>query len=386
MNVSLVTGSKAHTLDLARELEKRGLFHELIIGYPRAKLGSLEGIPAGKIVTSPLYHAPMIGLMKAGLANSPFIQTLERLGNARLDRIAAERLNGVDVLISMAGAGRLSGPAVQRKGGKWICDRGAAHIAWQKKILDPEYDRLGILWQGISSEKVAREIEEYDGADRIYVPSEFVRRTFIDEGISPEKVEVHSLGVNLTDFRPDLNRQPNEVFTILGAGQMGVQKGLQVLLDVAKQLSGPFKLQWAGLPLPEANSLVTQLRAICEFEILGHLTAEELVAAMNQADVFVLPSIQDGFGMVATQAMACATPVILSTATGAAELIRQGENGFTFLSRDAAALAAHLETLRSNPDLASALGLAARQTVTSLGGWTAYGDSIATSLQSLTSL
>lgn len=383
MKVSLVTGSKAHTLDLARELERRGLFHELIIGYPRARLGSLDGIPEDRIVTSPLYHAPMIGLTKAGFGNASFLLTLERLGNARLDRIASQRLQGVDVLISMAGAGRLSGPALQQKSGKWICDRGAAHIAWQKRILDAEYKSLGISWQGISDEKVAREVEEYQEADRIYVPSEFVRQTFIEEGIDPAKVEVHLLGVNLSAFRPLPDRVANPMFTILGAGQMGVQKGLHILRQAVSQMGARVRVEWAGTPLPEAEAIVAQMLEVCDFHILGHLSTEDLARRMAQADVFVLPSVQDGFGMVATQAMACAVPVVVSDAAGACELITEERGGLTFPSRDARALAAALDTLRLDPDRASRLGQTGREIVSALGGWSAYGDSVAASLARL---
>jgi glycosyltransferase involved in cell wall biosynthesis len=88
----------------------------------------------------------------------------------------------------------------------------------------------------------------------------------------------------------------------------------------------------------------------------------------------VLPSVQDGFGMVLSQAMACGCPVIGTTHTGADDLLEHGQQGFIVPTRDAQALTRHLQMLADDPALRAAMSLRAVLRVQSAGGWHDYGQ------------
>ena len=75
---------------------------------------------------------------------------------------------------------------------------------------------------------------------------------------------------------------------------------------------------------------------------LGNLTREALFDRYARADVLVFPTLTDGFGMVATEAMANGLPVLTTTAAGAADLIRHEENGLVIPAGDEDALARSL--------------------------------------------
>lgn len=78
------------------------------------------------------------------------------------------------------------------------------------------------------------------------------------------------------------------------------------------------------------------------------------------ADIFVFPTPYDAFGMVITEAMACALPVVTSTAAGAAELIEPGRTGLLVTDpTDVPALAGHLRMLADNPEARHRMGAAA---------------------------
>jgi glycosyltransferase involved in cell wall biosynthesis len=75
--------------------------------------------------------------------------------------------------------------------------------------------------------------------------------------------------------------------------------------------------------------------------------------------VFVLPSIEDGFGMVIGEAMACGCPVIASVNTGASELISDAVDGFIVPIRSPELIADRLQMLADNPELRQRMGSAA---------------------------
>jgi len=84
--------------------------------------------------------------------------------------------------------------------------------------------------------------------------------------------------------------------------------------------------------------------------------------------------VQDGFGMVLSQAMACGCVVIGTEHTGAVDIVTPGEDGYVVPARDADSLAAAMQTLADDPDKRAALGANALRKVAGMGGWSAYGS------------
>jgi starch synthase len=88
----------------------------------------------------------------------------------------------------------------------------------------------------------------------------------------------------------------------------------------------------------------------------------------------VLPSIEDGFGLVMAEAMASGCPIISSTNTGGPDLYTNDKEGFIVPPRDVEALAASLQKLADEPALQRRMRLAALECVQYMGGWAEYGD------------
>ena len=89
---------------------------------------------------------------------------------------------------------------------------------------------------------------------------------------------------------------------------------------------------------------------------LGKRAQETLPDYYVAADVVVMPSLYESFGMVALEAMACGTPVVASQVGGLAYLVRDGETGYLVPDRDPAELADRLSRLLSNPQLRAQMG------------------------------
>ena len=109
------------------------------------------------------------------------------------------------------------------------------------------------------------------------------------------------------------------------------------------------------------------------FRYIGAVPRAELRKHYSQASVLVLPSIQDGFGLVQAQAMACGVPVIATENTGAADLFTDGVEGFIVPIRDARAIREKILALYENPATREEMGEAALAQVRKIGGWDDYG-------------
>jgi glycosyltransferase involved in cell wall biosynthesis len=97
---------------------------------------------------------------------------------------------------------------------------------------------------------------------------------------------------------------------------------------------------------------------------------------MRQGDVFLLPSIEDAFGLVTLEAMASALPVIVSEHVGASELITDAVDGLVVPPGDARALAAAVEELLESREMRTRMGMKARERVEHGCSWNEYGNRV----------
>lgn len=371
MKVGLVCTSRFHFFDLARQLDRHGVFGRIFSGYPLSRLQG-ERLLEGSISSFPWFTTLVVAAAKTGRMG--LTRPVEWLSNDRLDRWASSRLTGLDTLIAVSGNGLHSGRRMQAQGGKWICDRGAAHILAQEQILREEHERRGVPYVPIDQRKVAKELAEYSEADSIFVCSEFVRQTFLQQGSSPDKVRSLPLGVDVSRFAPSAPK--SDGFRVLMAGQISLQKGIGVVAEAAPHFPKGMTLALAGAPTPEADRFVGEVERHVRVERLGSIAPSDLADEMSRASLLLLPSVQDGFGMVVPQAMACGTPCLVSSHAGACEVVRPGETGWVFPSGNAESLAEFLGIAASDPRSLAEMGQRARESVVNLGGWDAYGDAV----------
>jgi glycosyltransferase involved in cell wall biosynthesis len=125
-----------------------------------------------------------------------------------------------------------------------------------------------------------------------------------------------------------------------------------------------------GTILPESRGILSRYEG--QFRLQPPLSRTAMRDLFSQASVLVLPSIEDGFGQVIVQAMACGIPVIATTNTGGPDVITDGKDGFIVPIRDARAIGERLEYLYRNPEARAAMGRAALETVRAWNGWDRY--------------
>lgn len=116
----------------------------------------------------------------------------------------------------------------------------------------------------------------------------------------------------------------------------------------------------------EMSAEMARLQKLCDDLCMGGMVVflgkrgqDTLPYYYSAAEVLVMPSLYESFGMVALEAMACGAPVIASQVGGLAYLVRDGETGFTIPDNDPDALCEKLTLLLGNPDLRATMGLRA---------------------------
>ncbi len=372
MRVSLAVFGVFHHFELAHQLRQHGHLQKIYSTFPWFRL-KREGLPREFVETFPWYHTGALALARYGLYPSRWTETTDWWSGLVFDAWLTRRIPDTDALIAIAGAGLAAGRRVQSRGGKYICDRGSSHARYRSRILQEEHARWWIPLRTEDERDTKREEEQYRISDCITVPSQYAKRSFIAEGIDPNKLRVIPYGVRLDAFRP-VESPLQGKFDLLYVGQVNLNKGIQYLLDAFARLRHPEKrLRIAGVVHPEIRKLLATWPST-QVEYLGYLPPSQLVHYFSSSHAFVLPSIDDGFGMVQAQAMACGCPVIATTNTGAEDLFTDGKEGFIVPIRDPQALADRMQQLADDPQLQQRMSAAALERVRSLGGWQQYGD------------
>lgn len=383
MKTTLVCIGRFHFFDLARELLKRDMLKTIFTGYPSWKLNN-EYISKDFIRTFPWLQTPYMALERwEFFGNSRLHRDLAWLSQETLDIYTAKNLPETNILFALSGSGLRCGQLAQRRGAKYICDRGSSHIRYQSIILREEFERWGEAFAGIDPRFIEKEETEYATADLVTVPSTFAYQSFVEMGVPRAKLRIIPYGINTRRFKK-VSEPKQDRFEVLFTGQISFQKGVPYLLDAFGRVSHPRKrLRLIGGMSPEMTRYLERFPPSEEVEFLGHITQEKLKNIMSRSHIMVLPSIQEGLALVQAQALACGCPVIGTCHTGAEDLFTDGKEGFIVPIRDSQAIADRLQLLADFPDRRSAMSEAALIRIAHLGGWSDYGERIADVLTNL---
>jgi glycosyltransferase involved in cell wall biosynthesis len=383
LRVVLSTNGRAHTFALARQLHKRGWLERIVTGYPRHKLQN-EGIPADRIASYPWPIVAEMVLIKARFGG-PRLSAQGAFWLRRcFESYIAAHLPPCDLYMGLSSTSLAAGRRARRRGAVYVCDRGCAHLRYQADLLTEEHARHGLAFKEILPQQLKREEQEYAEADVITVPSTFALRSFLEMGVPEHKLRRIPYGVELARFHPVAEPDPDR-FTVLFVGSASLQKGTPYLLEAFARLRHPAKqLIFVGHIQPEVRPMIQMAMMEQSISCRPPVPQSQLKEIMSRSHVLVLPSIQDGMGMVMAEAMACGCPVIATLHTGALDLFEDGIEGFIVPIRSSEAIGERLQQIAEDPNLRSEMATAALQKVKGLGGWDHYGSEIADLFRTLT--
>lgn len=237
------------------------------------------------------------------------------------------------------------------------------------------------------------ECEAASEADLIIVSTPHEKSVLVEfYDVSPERVEVVPPGVDLSLFRPVERRQARQRVglrddekVLLYVGRLDPIKGIDLLLRTLALMQDNYPLkavivggEGRGHPdTEELEKLAQNLGVEGQLSMVGRVPQEELSLFYSAADVCVVPSYYESFGLTALEAMACGTPVVASRVGGLPYVIQDGRTGYLAEKRSPEAFAPLLERLFADEDLRSQMGREAQRRVISFG-WRYTAERIAT--------
>ena len=229
----------------------------------------------------------------------------------------------------------------------------------------PRYYRLGFLEPAL----IRLLTRFYNRVDRVLVPGNSMARLIQDWGVRTP-IGIWSRGIDHDRFTParrDLAwrrslRVGDDEMAVGFLGRLVKEKGLDVFADVAgalKRRGVPHKLLVVG-DGPARGWFAEQ---VPDAAFAGFQTGDALGRAVASMDVFFNPSVTETFGNVTAEAMAAGVPVLAAAATGAVDLVAEGETGFLVPPRDVRAYADALARLAADPGLRARMGRAGHERV-----------------------
>lgn len=346
--------SKNHAFRLAEGLAERGVLEKIYTMYPKFRVSGYK-IPKNKIASFPILGAiKYLNMHYTKLSDdrlSDFFSFLVAVG--------LKKENLPWFFHAFSGYCEMPMKKAKKLGAITVVDRGCPHIDEQTQIIAEE--RSLLLKRKFEPEHkyvYDRMKREYEMADYIVVPSRYSQKSFIERGFSEKKVFVVPLSYEkLVAVKSEPKKLPH--FTVLCTGGNFYRKGLFYLLEAWQKLNlVDAELIFKG-SVPEEFKYLLNARNITR--ITKYLSDEEMGELYSKAHICVFPSLDDGFGMVATEAMTAGLPVIVSENVGAADGIENGKDGFVVPIRSSDAIAEKIKFFYDNPEKLKEMSAAAKE-------------------------
>lgn len=196
-------------------------------------------------------------------------------------------------------------------------------------------------------------------------------------GADPGRIVVVPPGVEFFEGAPA--RRPVDPPYVLFVGRLERLKGVEIALRAFAELAGPnpdlrFRviggdsLDSVGSERDRLERIVEELGLESRVDFLGAVPRPRLVGHYAGAQLLVLPSYSESFGLVALEAMACGCPLVVSGAAGVAELARSWGCGITVARQDPGAYADAMRQVLEHPEAACRMGDQGRRAA-AIHGW-----------------
>ena len=257
-----------------------------------------------------------------------------------------------------------------------VLERPNAHTRFAYETVQRECERLGVSLppgheHAYNPKVLRKEEEEYRQAYRLLCPSEFTVQTFLDQGFPPERLVRHIYGYDEKRYFPNTeSRNADRGLTMLFVGVCAVRKGVHYALEAwlksPAHQNGTFLI--AGEFVPQYAQKLSSMLSHPSVHVLGH--RRDVPELMRNSDILVLPSIEEGFGLVCTEAMGSGCVALVSEAC--TDLCKHMENSLVHRVGDVAMLTEHITMLHQDRKLLERLRAGALKTLPEVT-WTAAG-------------
>lgn len=205
-----------------------------------------------------------------------------------------------------------------------------------------------------SDEYWARMRDEWAAAKVVYVNSNWTRSALLKQGVPAEKIVIVPIAFEAPAHQPAPPRPADrsQPLVVLWLGAVVIRKGIQYLIEAANRLKDSnIRFEIVG---PVRISDQARASAPPNMRFAGRAMGDQVAAFYRQADVFVLPTLSDGFAITQLEAMGHGLPVVTTGNCG--EVVEDGKDGRVVPAGDAEALAQAFAALEADRSLVREMG------------------------------
>lgn len=264
---------------------------------------------------------------------------------------------------------------------KRILDVSISHRLFMKKNFEIDMAQTqniqimkeeAILWD----ENLMRDyIQEVKDSDYFFSPSQIVKKSLVYAGANENAIKIIPYGVNVEQFLFRKKKVHSHPLKLLYVGQITHRKGMHHLLKIISAMpSSQIMLALAG-DYSKTSELYLQYKKCENIQFLGFVTRNILAEFYQNCDLFVFPTLGEGYGLVVLEALSTGTPVLSSNLAGGNDIIKDGYNGFVFQGGDDEGLRRLLSFLIENMNIIPAMSENARTSVMNMS-WDTYYSKI----------
>ena len=356
MKIAFSTARPSHVVLPANLLAHKGCDVTIYNASYRSRFNRLE--PDVR-----LRFAPAVGSSLNFLTGMRMPSSVQRMDTLLYDHIVASQMSDYDIFWGWATGSLASARSARKHGASIVIDRACPYVDVQQAMLRQQAELVGYPYVPEPEWFRERQLAEYEEADLIVVPSIYTARSF-PLHLQKKLIKAPLYGrVGSPKVRE--MRRTNE-FVVGTVGGQPLRKGYLYLLEAWLRLNLPNArlLLRSDADLETYPALRNLLHQASNVEQVGHI--RNMSEFYHRCDAFVIPAVDDGFGMALLEAIAHGIPTIATSNCGASELLRPGEDALIIEPGNVDALAEAIESLHSSTELRRHLTMQGRRTVQAL--------------------
>lgn len=213
-----------------------------------------------------------------------------------------------------------------------------------------------------------------EGADRVVLVSEAIKRLWVRHTGSEAKLVVVPNGVDLSEFGQPVPQARAGPARLVSVARLDRHKRIGDAVEaIGRLIEQGIDCQYEVLgDGPERTSLAERVQAMglqARVSLVGAVPHREVRRRLAEADLLIHPSGEESFGLAVAEAMATGLPIVAAGSPGVKEVVDEGRTGILYPTGDVAALVGALEDLCRNPARRVALGAAGRRRVAERFSW-----------------
>lgn len=231
-----------------------------------------------------------------------------------------------------------------------------------------------------SKAKLNKKDQEIALADVIFVASSFTKKTLEDYSGQIGEIKVIPYGFPEVTSQKEYQPLKNRKLKVLFVGGLSQRKGISYLFEAVEEFRNQIELTVVGRKAVSDCKILNQV--LQEHHWIPSLSHDQVLACMREHDVFVFPSLFEGFGLVITEAMSQGVPVITTDRTAGPDLITTDEDGWIVPAGSSTAIKDVFIKIFEKPEILEQFGISA-QNKARARPWSVYGQEMAEALSSL---